>query len=119
LNHEYKSFNQTTKIEKREFRELHSIRENYSFSIKQQLLTQLTIQLNFSGRMGNVKQALKLITENSERMGNFKQALKLTTEKLRDVNWAIDFCKDQNEPELCEDLKQSSLDKPCKILIFI
>ena len=89
-----------------------ALNNNYS-------LTQLTIQLNFSGRMGNVKQALKLITENSGRMGNFKQALKLTTEKLRDVNWAIDFCKDQNEPELCEDLKQSSLDKPCKILIFI
>jgi hypothetical protein len=102
LNHEYKSLNQTTKIEKREFRELHIIRENYSFGIKQQLLTQLTIQLNFSGRMGNVKQALKLITE-----------------KLRDVNRAIDFCKDQNEPELWEDLIQSSLDKPCKILIFI
>ena len=72
-----------------------ALNNNYS-------LTQLTIQLNFSGRMGNVKQALKLITE-----------------KLRDVNRAIDFCKDQNEPELWEDLIQSSLDKPCKILIFI
>lgn len=48
-------------------------------------------------------------------MGNVKQALKLITEKLQDVNRAIEFCKDHNEPELWEDLIQSSLDKPCKI----
>jgi len=37
-------------------------------------------------------------------MGNVKQALKLITEKLQDVNRAIDFCKDHNEPELLEEL---------------
>ncbi|XP_071158448.1 vacuolar protein sorting-associated protein 41 homolog [Mytilus edulis] len=53
------------------------------------------------------------------RMGNVKQALKLITEKLQDVNRAIEFCKDHNEPELWEDLIQSSLDKPFFIKVLL
>ncbi|CAC5393534.1 VPS41 [Mytilus coruscus] len=53
------------------------------------------------------------------RMGNVKQALKLITEKLQDVNKAIEFCKDHNEPELWEDLIQSSLDKPFFIKVLL
>ncbi|XP_069111688.1 vacuolar protein sorting-associated protein 41 homolog [Argopecten irradians] len=46
------------------------------------------------------------------RMGNVKQALELITSRLQDVNQAIEFCKDQNEQELWEDLIQYSIDKP-------
>lgn len=44
------------------------------------------------------------------RMGNIKQALQLIT----DVDQAIDFCKEHNDYELWEDLIKYSLDKPSK-----
>ena len=47
-------------------------------------------------------------------MGNANEALKLITNQLGDVNQAIDFCKEQNDPELWEDLINHSIDKPCK-----
>ncbi|KAK2146463.1 hypothetical protein LSH36_606g03004 [Paralvinella palmiformis] len=46
------------------------------------------------------------------RMGNTKQALDLIVNELRDVSQAIDFCKEQNDEELWEDLIDYSLDKP-------
>ena len=49
----------------------------------------------------------------SGRMGNTKQALDLIVNELRDVSQAIDFCKEQNDEELWEDLIDYSLDKPC------
>lgn len=36
------------------------------------------------------------------RMGNTKEALKLMTEELRDIQQAIDFCKEQDDQELWE-----------------
>jgi len=46
------------------------------------------------------------------RMGNTKQALQLITNELGDVNQAIEFCKEHNEQELWEDLISYSIDKP-------
>ena len=45
-------------------------------------------------------------------MGNTKQALHLITNDLRDVNAAIDFCKEHNDTELWNDLINYSIDKP-------
>ena len=45
-------------------------------------------------------------------MGNTKQALHLITNDLRDVNAAIDFCKEHNDTELWNDLISYSIDKP-------
>jgi len=47
-------------------------------------------------------------------MGNVKQALELITTRLKDVNQAIEFCKEQNEPELWDDLISYSINKPCE-----
>ncbi|KAL5007431.1 hypothetical protein ScPMuIL_016237 [Solemya velum] len=46
------------------------------------------------------------------RMGNTKQALQLITERLKDVNQAIEFCKEMNDPDLWEHLISYSIDKP-------
>ncbi|KAL0275469.1 UNVERIFIED_CONTAM: hypothetical protein PYX00_003307 [Menopon gallinae] len=46
------------------------------------------------------------------RMGNTKEALVLMMEQLRDIQQAIDFCKEQDDQELWEDLIERSLDKP-------
>ncbi|KAK3103437.1 hypothetical protein FSP39_019243 [Pinctada imbricata] len=46
------------------------------------------------------------------RMGNTKQALQLITSQLKDVDQAIEFCKEHNEPDLWEDLISFSIDKP-------
>ncbi|KAI9283703.1 hypothetical protein BC943DRAFT_280643 [Umbelopsis sp. AD052] len=46
------------------------------------------------------------------RMGNNKKALMLIIEKLRDVQRAIDFAKEQNDDDLWEDLLKYSMDKP-------
>ena len=54
-------------------------------------------------------------------MGNTKQALHLITNDLRDVNAAIDFCKEHNDTELWNDLISYSIDKPseCDNLVDI
>lgn len=49
------------------------------------------------------------------RMGNLKQALQHITERLGDIQKAIDFCKEHNDPDLWEDLIVYSLDKPAFI----
>ncbi|KAK0051675.1 vacuolar protein sorting-associated protein 41 [Biomphalaria pfeifferi] len=46
------------------------------------------------------------------RMGNLTQALKLITEQLQDVNHAIQFCMEQADEELWENLIEYSMDKP-------
>lgn len=46
------------------------------------------------------------------RMGNTKQALRYITEDLDDVDWAIEFCKEQQDPELWNDLISMSMSKP-------
>lgn len=46
------------------------------------------------------------------RMGNVKQALRLIINELDDVNKAIDFCKEQDDVELWEDLIEASIKKP-------
>ncbi|GAB6021658.1 Vacuolar protein sorting-associated protein 41 [Chamberlinius hualienensis] len=46
------------------------------------------------------------------RMGNTKQALRLIVEDLQDVDKAIEFCKEHDDKDLWEDLINSSLDKP-------
>ena len=52
------------------------------------------------------------------RMGNTKQALALITNEMRDVDKAIDFCKEHDDSELWEDLINYSMDKPCKCSIM-
>ena len=47
-------------------------------------------------------------------MGNTKQALSLITNELRDVDKAIEFCKEHDDSELWEDLINYSVDKPCE-----
>uniref|UniRef100_S4RIT6 Vacuolar protein sorting-associated protein 41 homolog n=1 Tax=Petromyzon marinus TaxID=7757 RepID=S4RIT6_PETMA len=46
------------------------------------------------------------------RMGNSKQALRMITEELNDVDKAIEFAKEQDDPELWDDLITYSIDKP-------
>ncbi|ESO87990.1 hypothetical protein LOTGIDRAFT_126722, partial [Lottia gigantea] len=46
------------------------------------------------------------------RMGNTKQALQLIMERVQDVNHAIEFCKEQMDEELWEDLLDYSMSKP-------
>ncbi|KAH9500097.1 Vacuolar protein sorting-associated protein 41 [Bulinus truncatus] len=46
------------------------------------------------------------------RMGNLTQALQLITDQLQDVNHAIQFCMEQADEELWENLITYSLDKP-------
>lgn len=48
-----------------------------------------------------------------DRMGNTKQALQLITTELKDVNKAIEFCKEHDDQELWEDLINYSTEKPC------
>lgn len=50
----------------------------------------------------------------SGRMGDLKKALSLITTQLKDVDQAIAFCKDKNDEELWADLIKFSIDKPCK-----
>ena len=50
-------------------------------------------------------------------MGNIKQALHLITDKLRNVDQAIEFCKEHNDSELWEDLIEHSIDKPSKFVL--
>ncbi|XP_071478787.1 vacuolar protein sorting-associated protein 41 homolog [Diadema antillarum] len=46
------------------------------------------------------------------RMGNTKQALRLITEELKDVEQAIVFAKEHDDAELWDDLIDYSMDKP-------
>ncbi|KAK6166083.1 hypothetical protein SNE40_022857 [Patella caerulea] len=46
------------------------------------------------------------------RMGNIKQALQLIMERMHDVDHAIEFCKEQLDDELWEDLLNFSMGKP-------
>ena len=48
-------------------------------------------------------------------MGNIKQALQLITDELGDVDQAIEFCKEHDDQELWEYLIEHSLDKPSKL----
>ena len=49
------------------------------------------------------------------RMGNTKKALLLIINELQDVNRAIEFCKEQNDQELWDDLIDHSMDQPAFI----
>lgn len=53
------------------------------------------------------------------RMGNTKEALKLITDELNDINYAIEFCKEHSDTELWEDLIQYSMNKPCFIRVLL
>ena len=46
------------------------------------------------------------------RMGNLIQALKMIMDGLQDVNHAIEFCKEQNDEELWENLIAYSMERP-------
>ncbi|RYP89564.1 hypothetical protein DL770_004285 [Monosporascus sp. CRB-9-2] len=46
------------------------------------------------------------------KMGEMKQALSLIIDRLGDVSQAIAFAKEQNDPEIWEDLLNYSMDKP-------
>ena len=45
-------------------------------------------------------------------MGNLIQALKMIMEGLEDVDHAIEFCKEQNDEELWENLITYSMGRP-------
>ena len=45
-------------------------------------------------------------------MGNLIQALKMIMDGLQDVNHAIEFCKEQNDEELWENLIAYSMERP-------
>ncbi|KAK7109649.1 hypothetical protein V1264_013653 [Littorina saxatilis] len=64
--------------------------------------------LEICERRGFVKEQVFLLG----RMGNLIQALKMIMEGLGDVNHAIEFCKEQNDEELWENLITYSMDKP-------
>ena len=53
------------------------------------------------------------------RMGNTKEALKLITDKLDDINFAIEFCKEHSDPDLWEDLIEYSMNKPAFIKVLL
>lgn len=55
---------------------------------------------------------MSCFTSFTARMGNVKQALRLIIDELNDVDKAIDFCKEQDDAELWEDLIESSIKKP-------
>lgn len=46
------------------------------------------------------------------RMGNTKEALHYITDSLNDIDWAVDFCKEQDDTELWDDLISLSMKKP-------
>lgn len=46
------------------------------------------------------------------RMGNTKEALRLITHVLEDIHQAIDFCKEYDDDELWNNLIDFALDKP-------
>jgi hypothetical protein len=52
-------------------------------------------------------------------MGNLIQALKMIMEGLGDVSHAIEFCKEQNDEELWENLITYSMDKPRESLLIL
>lgn len=51
------------------------------------------------------------------RVGDTKEALELITKELKDMQHAIEFCQEHDDPELWNDLINHSLDKPGKILV--
>jgi tetratricopeptide (TPR) repeat protein len=46
------------------------------------------------------------------RMGNTSQALRYIINDLDDIDWGIEFCKDQQDPELWNDLISMSMSNP-------
>lgn len=48
------------------------------------------------------------------RIGDTKEALELIITKLKDMQQAISFCQEQNDPDLWNDLINHSLNKPGK-----
>ena len=53
------------------------------------------------------------------RMGSTRAALELIMRELVDVEQAVQFCKEQDDPELWEDLIRCSLDKPPFIIVLL
>lgn len=54
----------------------------------------------------------KLFFAITGRMGNTKEALRLITHVLEDIHQAIDFCKEYDDEELWNNLIDFALDKP-------
>ncbi|CAL8095998.1 unnamed protein product [Orchesella dallaii] len=53
------------------------------------------------------------------RMGNTKEALRLITNVLEDIHQAIDFCKEYDDEELWNNLIEFALDKPSCINMLL
>ncbi|RWS13854.1 vacuolar protein sorting-associated protein 41-like protein, partial [Dinothrombium tinctorium] len=53
------------------------------------------------------------------RMGNSKEALQYITNSMEDIDYAIEFCKENSDPELWDDLIQHSLTKPSFIRVLL
>ena len=47
-----------------------------------------------------------------DKMGNPREALYIIVHKLCDIQMAIDFCKDNNDTDLWDDLINEAVDKP-------
>ena len=52
------------------------------------------------------------------RMRNAREALRLITHELKDIQQAIEFCKEHDDRDLWDDLIAFSLDKPGSILTY-
>ena len=52
-------------------------------------------------------------------MGNLKEALELILNKLNDIEWAVNFCKEQNDSDLWMIMIGHSLDKPTFITTLL
>ena len=55
---------------------------------------------------------MHVVFPQAGRMGNQTKALDVIMEELGDVNQAIEFCKEQNDEELWEDLISHSVKQP-------
>ena len=53
------------------------------------------------------------------RMGSTRAALELIMRELVDVEQAVQFCKEQDDQELWEDLIRCSLDKPTFLIVLL
>lgn len=53
------------------------------------------------------------------RMGNLKQALQMITRDLEDIDKAIQFCMEHDDKDLWDDLIDYSVDKPAFIKVLL
>lgn len=65
------------------------------------------------------RKLIKEIVYLLSRMGDTKKALEYITGELNDINYAIEFCRDNGDKELWDDLIEYSLQKPEFIRVLL